>query len=103
MNVGKAIKQIRQIQGLSIYDCAKKCTIDPTELVDIEDGGLKPDEEMIEYICKGLGIKEDVLKAFGIEQSDFTGDRKYLYKEFIIPMQDMMKRLASGDPNKIID
>ncbi|WP_031517075.1 helix-turn-helix domain-containing protein [Desulfofalx alkaliphila] len=56
MDIGKRICQLREQQGLSKNKLAKRSEVAQSHLSNIENGHRQPTFDVIERICKGLGI-----------------------------------------------
>lgn len=54
--IGKRIKQLRKLKGLSQEKFARKIAIDRTYLSKIESGKLNITIDSLDLICKGLNI-----------------------------------------------
>ena len=75
MNTGKAIKTIREENGLSRPDLAKRVGITPASIWKIEAGKTKAKIDTIERICAELGVPLARLYTLALEPSDFGSIR----------------------------
>ncbi|MBM7856176.1 transcriptional regulator with XRE-family HTH domain [Desulfohalotomaculum tongense] len=56
MDIGKRIKNIRQQQGLSMNELARRAQVAQSNLSYIESGQRQPTFDLIQRICNGLGL-----------------------------------------------
>jgi transcriptional regulator with XRE-family HTH domain len=73
MNIGRAIKFSRQQKCLSIPTLSKMAGISPSHLSLIERGKREPSLDIVERLCKELGIPMTLLVFLGAEPADNVG------------------------------
>ena len=73
MNIGHAIKFSRQQRGLSIPALSKMAEISPSHLSLVERGKREPSLDMVERLCRELGIPMTLLVFLGAEPTDNVG------------------------------
>lgn len=69
MDIGSAIRHIRDSKGMTITALAKEIGTTRSYLSDIERGTKKPSFDMLEKICKALNIALDDLFSLDSFQS----------------------------------
>jgi transcriptional regulator with XRE-family HTH domain len=71
MNTGKAIKTIREENGLSRPDLAKRVGITPASIWKIEAGKTQAKTETIERVCSSLKVPLARFYTLALEPRDF--------------------------------
>lgn len=74
MNIGKAIKYIRQEKGILQVELARKADISTNALCQIEIGNVFPQKNTINSICKALNVPQSYLLFFSIEEEDMPAE-----------------------------
>ena len=72
MELGKAIKSIRERSGVKRSSVASVAGMTVSALCKIENGNTVPKWATIEKICKSLNIPVAFLLAKALDPSDFT-------------------------------
>jgi len=93
MNLGKAIKQIRQHFGVSQVELSKRTGISQTSISQIEGGIKNPSKRTIAIICKEFEIPEAVLYLMGMDEADVPPSRKNIYQQLYPAMKDFAIQL----------
>jgi len=87
MNIGKAIRTIREIRGYRQCDLAKMARLKPDSLCAIENGRSYPNRKTLENVCKALCVRKVVLILFALEpEVDFSPEYRYVAQVFIEPV-----------------
>ena len=76
MNIGNAIKDLRQKQGLNQNDFAIKCGLSQSYLSSIEKGRKEPTLNILKQIAKTLSIPMPVLVFFSIDKDDIEESKR---------------------------
>lgn len=79
MNLGNALKTIRNKVNMSQQEFAEKIKISPTLLSAIENGSKIPDKKITGKICKYLDLPPSALYIIGMETSDVSTEMKNTY------------------------
>lgn len=110
MGIGKALKEIRKMQGYLAKDFAKKINISYTTYSNYENDNREPDIENLKKISKGLNIKIDFLINLADSLNEMEGlslDQSYLLtKNHIMKSQIIMghfEKLNDLGADKAID
>jgi transcriptional regulator with XRE-family HTH domain len=99
MAFGKTVRRLRQSQGLSIAEFAKKVDISPTYLAPIEREVFPPPaEEKILRIARALGENPDVLLA---QAGRVATDLQKIIRKNPSEFGDLLRSLRSKSPNEI--
>ncbi|MCX7779644.1 MAG: helix-turn-helix domain-containing protein [Negativicutes bacterium] len=93
MEIGKAIKLIREQQGLSMTALAKKAGIGQSTISHIENDNTQPTFDVLERIITALGY---TLSDF------FAGDKPELEPD-LRRLLDAAKRLTPEEREKLTD
>ena len=80
MNIGNAIKKIRQEKNLSQGKFADACGISPTSISQIENGITRPNPSNLKKICKVLEVPETIIYLYALEESDIPKKKKQLFQ-----------------------
>ena len=102
MNIGNAIKEIRQRYGWSQSDLSEKTGIAQTHLSQIESDSKNASRTTIEKICKAFQIPEAVLYALGMDLNDTTSAKKDVFKELYPAMKEFALQLLDKKKATII-
>jgi len=80
MNIGKAIKDLRQQKGLKQTDFAIQCGLSQSYLSSIEKGRKEPTLNILKQIANALAIPMPVLVFFSLGQEDIAESKKEAFK-----------------------
>ncbi|OIQ19316.1 MAG: hypothetical protein BM557_06325 [Flavobacterium sp. MedPE-SWcel] len=80
MNIGNAIKDLRQQKGLKQIDFAVECGLSQSYLSSIEKGRKEPTLSILKQIANALSIPMPVLVFFSIDQEDIDESKKEAFK-----------------------
>ena len=80
MNIGNAIKDLRQKKGLKQTDFAVECGLSQSYLSSIEKGRKEPTLSILKQIANALSIPMPVLVFFSIDQEDIVESKKEAFK-----------------------
>lgn len=67
MEVGKRLKELREMRGITVNRLANMAGLSQSFLREIELGNKKPTVETLSYFCEALGVS---LSEFFSEESD---------------------------------
>lgn len=76
MNIGNAIKELRQQKGFKQSDFAVKCGLSQSYLSSIEKGRKDPTISVLKQIASSLSIPTPVLVFFAIDIEDVVESKK---------------------------
>ena len=80
MNIGNAIKDLRQQKGLKQTDFAVECGLSQSYLSSIEKGRKEPTLSILKQIADALSIPMPVLVFFSIDQEDIDESKKEAFR-----------------------
>jgi len=80
MNIGKAIKNLRQQKGFKQTDFAVKCGLSQSYLSSIEKGTKEPTLTILKKIAEALSIPMPVLVFFSLDVEDISESKQDAYK-----------------------
>ncbi len=80
MNIGIAIKNLRQQKGLKQIDFATKCGLSQSYLSSIEKGRKEPTLSILKQISGALSIPMPVLVLFSLDKNDIPEAKQYAYE-----------------------
>jgi transcriptional regulator with XRE-family HTH domain len=86
MNLGQALKKIREAKGLSQKEVALSCKMDTAQYSRIESGKTDPSFSAVVRICKALGVELSEL---------FRADE--VFKEVNSKSRSLMEKLSLVD------
>lgn len=103
MNIGNAIKQVRQHFELSQVELRTMTGIAQTSISQIESGTKEPSKKTIERICAALEIPEMVLYVLGMESADVPSSRRGVYNELYPAMKDFAKQVLGKRKSALLE
>jgi transcriptional regulator with XRE-family HTH domain len=93
MNVGKAIREIRNKSKMNQREFAAIIGVSQTALSQIESGVSQPTDKTLESVAKHFHTSLDVIKLAGLEvDNDIPKDRQDLFNELF---PDFAEKVAS--------
>lgn len=102
MNIGNAIKQVREHFGVSQVELSKKTGISQTAISQMEKGPKQPSKGSIEKICKAFDIPVALLYVIGMQESDVSASRKHAYDKLYPAMKDFAIQMIGKRKSKIL-
>jgi len=94
MNIGTAVKNIRQKKGLSQTDLSKLCGLSQTSLSHIEKGVKRPSSTSVKRIAEALGVPEPLLYLYGMEETDIVKEKLFMYQRLFPTIQNLIMELV---------
>ncbi len=93
MNIGRAIKTLRQKQNMTQVDLAMRIGISVNAVSSWELGKSFPPKNSIRLICNAFGIPVSYLMLYTVEEMDIPEDKRVLYRALLEPLKDeLLKR-----------
>jgi len=80
MNLGGTIKLLRQQKGFNQKDFAKKCSITPTYLSQIETNQKEPNLSKLHIISNTLQLPLPILFFLALTADDIKPDKRNAYE-----------------------
>lgn len=80
MNIGNAIKDLRQQKGFKQNDFALKCGLSQSYLSSIEKGRKEPTLSILKQIANTLSIPTPVLVLYSLDEEDISSSKKEAFK-----------------------
>lgn len=88
MDLGQAIKTLRQNQGLSQAQLADRCGVTVNAVSSWETGKSWPPKGTAEKICEALGVPTSYLMLAAIEIVDIPEEKRVLYRALLEPLRN---------------
>ena len=88
MDVGQAIKTLRQKRNMTQTQLAEKCGMSTNAVCSLETGKSYPPKATVERLCKGFGISQALFQLSSIEISDFPEEKRTLYRAMLLPLRN---------------
>ena len=88
MDVGQAIKTLRQKQGMTQAQLAERCGMSINGLCLLETGKRFPPKSTVEKLCAALGVPQSYLMLATIEETDIPEEKRVLYRALVEPLRD---------------
>ena len=88
MNVGQAIKILRQQNGMTQAQLAEKCGMSTNAVCSLETGRAYPPRATVERLCEAFAIPQSYFLMSSIEESDFPEDKRILYGTLLEPLRN---------------
>ncbi len=102
MNIGNAIKQVREYFEVSQAELSRLTGISQTAISQMEKGPKRPSKSSIEKICKVFDIPEAVLYVIGMQESDVPASRKGVFNDLYPAMKDFAIQMIGKRKTKIL-
>jgi len=80
MNIGNAIKDLRQQKGLKQADFAVKCGLSQSYLSSIEKGRKEPTLSILKQIANALSIPMPVLIFLSLDKEDIAESKQEAFR-----------------------
>ncbi|WP_306351075.1 helix-turn-helix domain-containing protein [Flavobacterium sp. '19STA2R22 D10 B1'] len=84
MDIGNAIKDLRQQKGFKQTDFAVKCGLSQSYLSSIEKGNKEPTLGILKQIANALSIPMPVLVFFSLDKNDISESKRDAF-EMLVP------------------
>lgn len=98
MNLGSAIKQLRNKKNLSQVELAAKAGLSQTALSQIEKG-KRPGINTLKKLSVALDIPESLIYIMGIEKEDISVEKQDIYERLFPVIKSLVKQLATIPEN----
>jgi transcriptional regulator with XRE-family HTH domain len=102
MNIGNAIKQIRQHFGISQVELSERTGLSQTSISQIESGAKNPSKKSVKKICEAFEVPEAILYVMGMEDTDVPASRKDVFKDLFPAMKDFAIQIIGKRKSKIL-
>lgn len=99
MDLGQAVKTLRQKQNLTQVQLAERCGMSTNAICSLETGKSYPPKATVERLCEALGLPTAYFLMATIEENDFPEEKRVLYRALLEPLR---KELLS-DNSKVSD
>jgi transcriptional regulator with XRE-family HTH domain len=93
MNLGKTIKNLRKLQGMTQDTLADTAGISRTSLSQIENG-VRPGEDTLKRLCAALNVPESLVYIYSFEKEDVPESKRALYDQLFPVIQQMIQQVA---------
>ena len=99
MDIGSAIKNIREGLSISQKELGERCFISQSNLSRIETGSYKPNPETVSKICTYLDIPEQLVYILAIQEKDVAECKKNTYHVLHPMIRELAIQIAvTGTP-----
>ena len=95
MNIGKAIKDLREAAGLSLEQLEDKSGRKASYLEKIEQGTATPGAGDIEAICEAMEVPKEILSILAIESRDVKKGKEDLYEALMPAIRNLALALVT--------
>jgi transcriptional regulator with XRE-family HTH domain len=90
MDLGNAIKNIRQQKGIKQNSLAEKSGISQTYLSQIENNAKEPNISTLKNICEHLKVPLPVLFFLAIDSNDISPEKRNAFKHLAPSINSMI-------------
>ena len=101
MDIGQAIRTLRQRQNMTQGQLAERCGFSVNQVSSWEIGKAYPPKGTVERICSELGVPTSYLFLAGIEATDIPEEKRVLYQAMIEPLRNELLETNNGDEQRI--
>ena len=88
MNIGQAIKILRQKNSLTQRQLAARCGMSVNALCSLEKGKAYPPMATVEKLCKAFDIPQSYMLMASIEEKDIPEEKRVLYRALLVPLRE---------------
>lgn len=96
MDVGQAIRILRESQGMTQTRLGELCGMSTNAISLLETGKRFPPKNTVERLCQALAVPQSYLMLATIEESDIPEEKRVLYRALVEPLRDEL--LEKGEP-----
>ena len=96
MNIGGAIKHLREGLSISQKELGERCYISQSNLSRIETGSYKPNPGTVSKICSMLDIPESLIYLMAIQEKDVAESKKNVYHLLYPMIKDLAMQIAAS-------
>lgn len=94
MNLGKAIKELRNFREMTQYQLMSAAKISQTSLSQIETGKKNPSTKTLVKISAALGVSPSLIYIMGIERTDVPAKKKLLYDALMPAIKGLVLQIS---------
>jgi transcriptional regulator with XRE-family HTH domain len=98
MDIGNAIRDLRQDKGLNQMDFALKCGLSQSYLSLIEKGKKEPTLSLLKKISSTLSIPMPVLVFLSLDKDDVSESKRDAYKMFEPTIKSLISDVFISKP-----
>ncbi len=102
MNIGAAVKSIRNQYKLSQEELSIKSGLSQTSISQIENGIKQPSKKTIKTICSVLDVPEAVLYILGIEETDVPKSKKKIFQDLYPEIKNLASQIIGKKNSRLI-
>lgn len=95
MNIGQAIKTLRQKRNMTQGDLASRIGMSVNAVSSWELGKTFPPKESIHLVCEAFDIPESYLMLACLEEKDVPEEKRAVYRALVDPLKKIL--LEKGD------
>ena len=88
MDVGQAIRILRDKHGMTQEQLAEKCGMSTNAICLIETGKRFPQKATVEKLCEAFSIPPSYLLMASIEEDDIPEEKRVLYRALLEPLRN---------------
>jgi len=88
MNIGQAIKKLRQKNGMTQAQLAERCGVSQNSICSLETGKAYPPKATVEKLCQAFDIPQSFLLMASIEEKDIPEEKRVLYRALLVPLRE---------------
>lgn len=88
MDIGLAIKKLRQKGNMTQGQLADKCLVSTNTVSSWETSRSYPPKGAMERISKVFGVPTSYLVLAAVEETDFPENKRMLYKALLEPLRN---------------
>ena len=88
MDIGQAIKTLRQEHGMTQTQFADRCGMSLTAVSNLETGKAYPPKKTIGKICEVFEIPTSYFLLASIEEEDIPEQKRVLYRALLEPLRN---------------
>lgn len=98
MDVGLAIRTLRQKHNLTQAQLAERCHMCTNAVNRLELGRTFPPRSTVERLCKALCVPIAYFLMASIEEEDFPENKRILYRTQLAPLRnELLTKMEDGE------
>ena len=98
MDLGNAIKNLRQQKGIRQNSLAELCDISQTYLSQIENNAKEPNISTLKIIAKKLSVPLPILFFLSLDEKDIKPEKRNAYNHLAPSLQSMIAEFFANTP-----
>jgi transcriptional regulator with XRE-family HTH domain len=97
MDLGKAIRKLREEKELTQEDLGKLAELTQTSISQIEASLTRPSEKNLGKISRALEVPVALIQLYALDETDIPESKKDIFKELFPSIKKVIKEIVSDN------